>query len=280
MFDETGEVMTPVHTRNRHGTLYRYYVSASLQQGARPTGDGVLRRISASDLEKTLSDLLARWLPNEAEPLDYMLAIRLKSDGLLIDLEEAAAKEITSNLGSGETILHSGQGALRIAVPLALPLRGGKRVVIAGSQRHPRADPALIAALRKAHRMLAWSKGMPSLDASPASIYDRQVLRLALLAPDLQADILAGHQPSPYRSIGTPSARPSAGTINCDGTTRRRHSLLRAMWVPAPAIKFPALSSREFGIGSVPKLQQFCALAQRRSIPGMRKTTPKLTNSL
>ena len=195
LFDETGEVMTPVHTRNRHGTLYRYYVSASLQQGARPAADGVMRRISASDLEKTLVELLTRWLPNEAKPLDYMLAIRLKSDGLLIDLKEAAAKDITPNLGCGEIIIHSGQGTLRIAVPIALPLRGGKRMVIAGSQRPARPDPALIAALRKAHRMLVWSKGMPSLNASPAAIYDRQILRLALLAPDLQADILAGRQP-------------------------------------------------------------------------------------
>ncbi|MXO63935.1 recombinase family protein [Qipengyuania oceanensis] len=194
LFDATGEAMTPVHTRNRHGTLYRYYVSASLQQGAKPSND-ILQRISASDLEKTLGELLARWLPNEAKPLDYIFAIRLKSDGLLIDLEEAAAKDITLNLGSGETILHSGQGTLRIAVPLALPLRGGKRLVIAGSQRPARPDQALNAALRNAHRMLAWSKGMPSLDASPASIYNRQILRLALLAPDLQADILAGRQP-------------------------------------------------------------------------------------
>ncbi|MDA0820705.1 MAG: hypothetical protein O3C52_10080 [Proteobacteria bacterium] len=42
---------------------------------------------------------------------------------------------------------------------------------------------------------LDWSNGRPSLASSPASIYDRQILRLALLAPDLQTDILAGRQP-------------------------------------------------------------------------------------
>ncbi len=213
MFDETGEVMTPVHTRNRHGTLYRYYVSASLQQGARPTGDGVLRRISASDLEKTLSDLLARWLPNEAEPLDYMLAIRLKSDGLLIDLEEAAAKEITSNLGSGETILHSGQGALRIAVPLALPLRGGKRVVIAGSQRHPRADPALIAALRKAHRMLAWSKG---------HAFARRLARLDLRSPGPAPRLARARSPGRHSRRPPPEASAKTIAIPIDWNAQRK----------------------------------------------------------
>ncbi len=50
-------------------------------------------------------------------------------------------------------------------------------------------------ALRKAHKMLRWSRGRPSLNMSPASPYDRRILRLALLAPALQRDILTGRQP-------------------------------------------------------------------------------------
>jgi hypothetical protein len=53
----------------------------------------------------------------------------------------------------------------------------------------------LIRALRKAHRMLSMHRGLPALEKAPASRYDRQILRLAFLAPDLQRDILTGHQP-------------------------------------------------------------------------------------
>jgi hypothetical protein len=44
--------------------------------------------------------------------------------------------------------------------------------------------------------MLRRERGMPLIDASPVSPYDRKLLRLAFLAPDLQRDILAGRQPA------------------------------------------------------------------------------------
>ncbi|TIX49805.1 hypothetical protein [Alteraurantiacibacter aquimixticola] len=43
--------------------------------------------------------------------------------------------------------------------------------------------------------MLDWVRGRPSLAASPGSQYDRKILRLALLDPALQSDILTGRQP-------------------------------------------------------------------------------------
>jgi hypothetical protein len=36
---------------------------------------------------------------------------------------------------------------------------------------------------------------MPVIHRSPQSPYDRSILKLAFLAPDLQRDILAGRQP-------------------------------------------------------------------------------------
>ncbi|WP_394729546.1 recombinase family protein [Altererythrobacter sp. GH1-8] len=195
LFDAKGEVMTPVFTKNRHGTLYRYHVSASLQQGVKPIDDGVVRRIGAAELERTLGDLILRWLPKSDDPLSVPLAIHLGEGSLLLDLPSNSLKELKTNLREDEIIVLISQQTTRIEVPMALPFRGGKRLVIAGSQPPAHPDPALIAALRKAHRMLDWKRGMPSLQASPASIYDRQILRLALLAPELQCDILAGRQP-------------------------------------------------------------------------------------
>jgi site-specific DNA recombinase len=60
-----------------------------------------------------------------------------------------------------------------------------------------RHDRALIKALRRAHAMVINERsGLPRIDASPGSPYLRRLLRLAFLAPDLQADIFAGRQPA------------------------------------------------------------------------------------
>jgi len=195
LFDASGEVMTPVFTQNRHGKLYRYYVSASLQQGAKPIDDGSVRRIGAAELEKALTEEINHWLPQEPDPLGIPLAIHLRESGLLIDLPANTLKDLKPNLQDNEAIIHVDGGALRMMVPLELPLRGGKKLVIAGEAPPANPDPALIAAVRKAHRMLDWKRGMPSIEASPISPYDRQILRLALLAPCLQLDILNGRQP-------------------------------------------------------------------------------------
>jgi len=56
-------------------------------------------------------------------------------------------------------------------------------------------DRVLIAALRKAHAMLARERGMPVIAAAPVSPYDRMVLRLAFLAPNIQRAIIEGRQP-------------------------------------------------------------------------------------
>ncbi|WP_066548819.1 MULTISPECIES: hypothetical protein [unclassified Sphingomonas] len=53
----------------------------------------------------------------------------------------------------------------------------------------------LIAALRKAHAILGAERGLPTLDTAPTSPYDRNIRRLAFLAPDIQRAILDGRQP-------------------------------------------------------------------------------------
>lgn len=44
--------------------------------------------------------------------------------------------------------------------------------------------------------MLDRDRGRPMLTEAPISPYDRRILRLAFLAPELQRDILAGRQPA------------------------------------------------------------------------------------
>lgn len=69
--------------------------------------------------------------------------------------------------------------------------------------RRPHHDPTLIRALRTAHRLTA-SKGRcaiaspeaANINQTPDGPYERSLLRLAFLAPDLQAQIFEGRQPS------------------------------------------------------------------------------------
>ncbi|WP_120717419.1 hypothetical protein [Tsuneonella amylolytica] len=50
--------------------------------------------------------------------------------------------------------------------------------------------------MRKAHRFIRRDRnGLLLLDEAPRVPYERQILRLAFLGPDLQRDILAGRQP-------------------------------------------------------------------------------------
>jgi hypothetical protein len=194
LFDDFGEPMTPTFSRGGSGRLYRYYVSASLQQGGTAASDGIIQRISAIAIEKLVEDIVRRWVPTASAPLDVPLSIRLREDGLLVDVPADLAPNVSARLSNAETIVHSSRKTCRIEVPVALPLRGGKRIIVTGS-RTSRPDRTLIAGLRKAHAMISRQRGLPLVATAPVSRYERELLRLAFLAPDLQRDILAGHQP-------------------------------------------------------------------------------------
>jgi hypothetical protein len=89
---------------------------------------------------------------------------------------------------------------LRLELPIRMRLRGGRTTIEAAAGAEPaisRRDPVLIKALRAAHALLAPSaEGMPYLDDAPTAAYQRRLVRLAFLAPDLQAAILDGRQPA------------------------------------------------------------------------------------
>lgn len=78
---------------------------------------------------------------------------------------------------------------------VALPIKGGRRIITPATQRSAEPDLTLIAALRRAHRMVKRERGMPIVETSPQLPHDRKILMLAFLAPDIQRDILAGKQP-------------------------------------------------------------------------------------
>jgi hypothetical protein len=190
--DADGQAMSPSFTYGQHGTLYRYYVSAPLQQGqCRPPDDPHPRRVPAQLLEETLAQavIAAAIGPTRAQEqhdhssLDLIRSVTVEADRLVVSLQPEARNPTIDSLQP-------------LIVPFRLSTRNGRTEIIAGDTKRPRRDPVLIRALKQAHVQLGRDEaGGPTLDSAPDMIRARRMLRLAFLAPDLQRAILEGRQP-------------------------------------------------------------------------------------
>ena len=195
LFDAAGEPMSPTTSRGKSGRKYRYYVSASLQQGSRPADAERVQRVSATEIEKVLAEAVHRWAAKTDDPLDIVRSVCISEHGLQISIAGVEAARLSARLADGETILDRTVDAITILLPIRFATRGSKQRTVPAASRPPQPDPVLIAALRKAQFMLRTERGMPVMDTSPSSPYDRNILRLAFLAPDIQRAILEGRQP-------------------------------------------------------------------------------------
>ena len=190
--DAAGEAMSPTFSRSHTGRLYRYYVSASLQQGGKFKGADIVRRVSAVRIEQFLTQACQRWLRDPGAGLAAIRAVQVHANRL--DVTIATPKGLHVELASDDRPLGADRTTAQIAVSICL---GSDRCASAsrGATQPDGPDPVLIAALRRAHRMLERDASGPRLEVAPTSIYGRKTMRLALLAPDIQRDILAGRQP-------------------------------------------------------------------------------------
>jgi site-specific DNA recombinase len=224
IFDAEGFPMSPTTARGRSGRSYRYYVSAPLQQGrggdlvapnpprksrsaARPGGTTsldipqtpVLRRVAANALEARVAQIILRLLALVAgDPLIVPLRVEVLPTALNILLPVTALASLRPRLAPDETVARDAvePARLRLACPLGLEQRGGRTEVLASAEGGLRQDPALVGALRKAHALVHRDlRELPRVEAGPASPYQRRLIRLAFLSPDLQQAILEGRQP-------------------------------------------------------------------------------------
>jgi hypothetical protein len=199
IFDGDGQPMSPSFTRGKRGQVYRYYVSAPLQQGRRQADDPGIRRVPGPVLEAKLSVIIRRVAPaSAADPLAAPTRVEVHAESLQLLMPVTLLASMRSRLERDETVEPDAAepALLRLTIPIRMRLRGGRRWIIGGAKPASRRDPVLIKALRAAHAMLGTdAAGLPTLDAAPASPYRRRLVRLALLAPDLQRAILAGQQP-------------------------------------------------------------------------------------
>jgi site-specific DNA recombinase len=184
--------MSPAHSRGRSGRLYRYYVSASVQRGNKCSDE--LHRVAAAAIEQLVANRLERLLPGK-DADGTLQSVHLRPDSIDLVFPENLSRAVAARIEGEEQVASRDQQCV-VTIPISLPLRGGRRSIKAGQPDAADHDTILITAFRKAHAMIDRDeRGQPLVGTAPKSPYERRLLRLAFLAPDIQQAILAGHQP-------------------------------------------------------------------------------------
>lgn len=225
LLDETGDRLTPTHTR-RHGRQIRYYVSNRLISGGTdPRG----WRLPAPALERAVANAIVGRIGKLAH--DHRICARpdLQRDGVI----QAKARRLSDRLSEGapdllQKILDKGliekhsivlrlkadgladalgiqpdeidHAVLAIEAPFELRRRGVEGNIVIGD-REPQPDPTLLRALSRAHDWAAdLRNGRPLGEIAAATGHAESYIRtrsqLAFLSPEIQGAILEGRQPT------------------------------------------------------------------------------------
>ena len=220
LFDEAGAPLTPSHSV-KAGRRYRYYVSRALIQGTAATKSGQPRgwRLPATEIERLVGDAVGVLFANPAE-----LARLARDAGIheaqipdlleqqhwhekplaLVDRVELRAEEIVIHIDFSN-LLDSASVVIQHRVPACMRRRGvERRLVLLGGDAtsRPRVDPTLVKAVVLGRRWFEDLAGGRAGSVAEIARRERvsarhvsQLLRLAFLAPDIVARILAGTQP-------------------------------------------------------------------------------------
>ncbi len=200
IFDSSGNPMTPTFSYGARGKLYRYYVSAPLQQGTRSSENKSLRRISAAKLEavvrRQLSTILSK--ADSTDILGCITRLIVGPENVHILIPVAKAPEHNGNLPAGIQIKTDPVRSDQVRLTLPVVFGGKDRCSQTGTADTdaPALDQKLVNALKRAHSMIRRDDtGLPVIERRPQSPYERRLIRLAFLGPGLQRDILMGRQP-------------------------------------------------------------------------------------
>lgn len=189
LFDSDGAPMTPTFTNRPGGKVYRYYVSAGLQQGKTAGGD--IRRLPAPQFEQLVAAIVSRLSPDRPTLLTKVV---VKPGSLLLTFStppqthpEELLRSVQSRLVPVEQawIDEADDRLVAVAVPMRASFRGGRvtRVeTVSAATATPRA--ALADGLRRAHA--------PAVLEAGAAKYERRLAPLRFLAPDIQGAVLGG----------------------------------------------------------------------------------------
>ena len=149
LFDADGQPMSPTFSYGGGGKLYRYYVSAPLQQGARrDPSDTAIRRISAPPLEVALATVLRRVIPGcPDDPITLVARAELHDQSLhcLLPIDRIVA--MRERLEPHERVEPDPADARLARLHLPLVRRRGETWVLKGQSPGHMPDPVLVRAL-------------------------------------------------------------------------------------------------------------------------------------
>ena len=223
IYNASGEAMTPTFTHGARGVTYRYYVSAPLARSSDLPASNLVRRVPAGPIEQLVTKTIialsgdGRGAPADVEkalaraeihPTTLQLLLRRNAFFKRAGDPETEVELLRSRLAPDLRVSldRDQEGVVRVSVPCRMQARGG-RVWITGKRGEKGVcctapDPLLINRLRQAHRFVIEGSETPlgrveeaRMKAAPPGAYDRDLCRLAFLAPDIQALILEGRQP-------------------------------------------------------------------------------------
>ena len=219
IFDARGSRMTPSVTRRSGGKVHRYYISSERVRGTLESPpDDLVQRISAEELEPVVKDAIARIsLKTDADTTGSLARVDVEATAIQLTLRRDALFDrptdpqvqlvrLSQRLHPGERLLDAKEETVSVWLPYQVKRWRGRTIIT-----HPTGKPAvsrtardttLIKALLTAHRWLAGPTdrlGAPEdlvKQSASSTQYERQMFRLAFLAPDIQQMILEGRQPS------------------------------------------------------------------------------------
>lgn len=221
IFDQAGQPMSPTFSCSEHARRrYRYYVSTGAQRGGNAKGD--IQRLSALQVERAVLELLHRWCADRLDSswdsagrallqldvhAEHLLA-RLSCSTMKLPHEDSreVLRLVESTLVSGERAWLDERDELWVRAPVRLVFRGGRTWFLSGQHGRGHAkwelDRSLVQALMKAHDIAVKagvSAGRPSevetRETRQMDPYERKLVRLSFLAPDIQRLIVTGRQP-------------------------------------------------------------------------------------
>ena len=197
IFDAIGRPMTPGASRRKGQRVYRYYATSKSDLGSNYAG---LQRVPGAAIEDQLRSVLGRLFPAHQEcPLRLARRVEVRSTTVRVHIDASSASGLTFRLLAEESALvdPNRPDCLRVELPLRVRSRRGRTSIQLAKEPETCFDEVMVAALRRAHSLIQLDRQhLPIVQAAPATLYERRLVRLAFLAPDLQAAILEGRQPS------------------------------------------------------------------------------------
>lgn len=87
IYDDKNNIMSPSHSRNRHGACYRYYISQAVIQN-REYDAGSISKISASEIEDFVCSKISELVKDKEQMLQYMETFTVRKQNQILKFLE------------------------------------------------------------------------------------------------------------------------------------------------------------------------------------------------